>query len=279
MNKIHIRTQDEFRELVLPGPGGTGGREGLHLEYKSEQGRVEHTAGDIAAMANAEGGTILFGVKEDQDRRSVAERIREIDERRVYQHIHQAVDAWTSGLAHTPATERLAIDGQVVVALHIFPSPSPICVKRKDGSLAYPLRTIEDTRYLTHDEITMRITSYSARATRIRLAEILAEPRAAETPAIEITLHHVDPNGASQLWSAPECTCHLVELGEHGAWMQFQIHTREFMFQVPYQWIDPGQIWTEPVSNRTYRWAIKANAFFQQQHIRGNMILTAQPNI
>lgn len=281
MQPIHIATPEQFRELVLPGPGGTGGREGLHLEYKSEHGNVQDTAGDIAAMANAEGGTILFGVREDRARRSVAESIYNIDERRTYQHIHQAIEAWMSGFAQVPATQRIEIGDQVVVALHIFPSPGLVCVPRHDGSLAYPVRTIEDTRYLTHDEVTMRNATYSARATRIRLSEILADPRARGTTATEITLHHIAPNGESELWSTPDgaSTCHFVKLGEHGAWMRFKVKDREFMFQVPYQWMDPGQIWEEPAADNTYRWAIKANAFFQQQQIGNRIILTAHPNI
>jgi hypothetical protein len=117
-------------------------KENKYLEFKiaqeAQSGHLIELARDIAQFANSDGGTLLFGVREERDPTGTFNVAKEIvgvpDVEVLRQKIEQAIQNHITPSTFRPTSETIPCsNGKVVVALNVPPSRYLIYVcKRED---------------------------------------------------------------------------------------------------------------------------------------------------
>jgi len=251
---LRIENETEFARMVFPGRSGPG-REGLHLDFKRElpdDGR--EIALDIAAFANMEGGVLAYGVDEDEgpDGRNIATSIVGIgDVDDAAARVEQAMSQWLHGLDFRPRPEKLMpLPANHVLVVNVPASPRLVgarAVSEKRGGIVYPYRTTHGKDYLRPEDVERRIMGTSARAMRIRLADLLAE--ADGDGGRPVKLHFLKNMNPGTFLPQPRPWPHDVSLVGLTAWgisLHFQGAAKRLVFEVPYEWI--ASVWWWPAA-------------------------------
>ena len=266
----YIETEAAFRVSVFPGVGQKPGREGLLLEFKKEFDGTRECALDIAAMANAEGGTILYGVDEDTglDGFDVAKCIvTPFDADDAVARIEQSITEWIRCIDRRPRPRILVPEpGKPVVSVPIRPSARLVAVraekKKKEGLVYLERDTYKKDNYMLAEEVERRIHGYTARAQRLRLIEMLGGMDKEEP----VNLFYVRPpkhphDVSTALWKGLP-----VLLSKPDAWsiqLGFQrvsVNKTPALFKLPYEWV--ATAWWDMMPKNTQRIAIFVRAFF-----------------
>ncbi|REG27000.1 putative DNA-binding protein [Archangium gephyra] len=137
--------------------------ESMHLDFKeffwtknpnSNREPGQEAAKDIAAFANSEGGTIVVGVSDTNDRASGW------NQRFKHEGKREQLEMWLrnyltpSGLAnHVEIIEITTAGGQETLVINVPPWPYGVVgIQGKDGGCLFPFRMGRDTRFLSIDE-------------------------------------------------------------------------------------------------------------------------------
>lgn len=209
---IPIRSERDLGEMPLEGR-----RETLHLDFKRAVGgdgfkaRVD-LANDIAAFANAWGGTLLVGVAEKTDGGiTVAGELFGVEFEKARQLVEQTVNHYVHPPPHFTC-DLIRIDGKALLAVNIDADDRLIAVWDGDKTILYPVRQNHGNRYMNPSEIAER-SQAARRAGEIAFRRAVAQT-GEEFPNVEIssgvykagTAHRREP---AQLWAR------LAGIGQH----------------------------------------------------------------
>ena len=114
-------------------------------------------AKDVAAFANAQGGTILVGAVEDRERKHLA-RYNPLPEPLAAKIVHGYEQSVRDRCRPTPILEIkiLSRDGGAVVAVNVWPFPGqPVGARYEKEAFMFPLRSGAETVYLQPDQLPM----------------------------------------------------------------------------------------------------------------------------
>ncbi len=259
---MRIGTADDFQRVIWPGTPGPG-HEGLRLEFKQELGDQRDAALDVAAFANADGGTLVYGVKEAEgpDGYKVASGLHPIDVDTTKRDIEAAIDRWLVGVEVRPEMFPLLTNGHSILLVHVRPSPRLVVVKavaEKREGLVFVGRNSHGNYYMGVDEVERRMNSYSARSMRIRMQEFLDSTYAGHQSGTEIPLrlYHgrfaKEPSSKHQNLLPVEWqwgSCMLMKVGEWGATLTMataDYGRLPYRVEVPYELI--ALAWWQPTS-------------------------------
>lgn len=156
--------------------------ESLYLDFKSafNKGRdsARAIAIDIAAFQNAWGGTLLFGVREQQlpNGLRVAAEILNVPFEETRKSVEQAVSNWlrpSLSVDCRPIRVGPGPDEKVLLAVNVAPDERLVAVRSEDSSLHFPFRTNEGNAYMSADEVIQRANA-CARAGELALRRAAA---------------------------------------------------------------------------------------------------------
>lgn len=172
---LAIDSDADLELLVAAGPPAFGA-EGATVDFKRELGNPHDTAIDIAALANTDGGLLIFGVDErdaDGNRGGIAQRFSPVDPAAVEAHVTRAVTGSMHGLDSPPRPYRAAVPGGHVVAFYVPPSARIVSVRGKGSqeSMRFPIRLGADNDYMDLAQVEERMGTTPWRAMMLRIAD------------------------------------------------------------------------------------------------------------
>lgn len=235
---MRIESATDFERLIWPGDPEPA-HEGLTLEFKAKVDEPREAAIDVAAMANTDGGTLIFGVEEGHGPNGykVATGIVAIDVDKTKECVANAIDRWLSATEQQPEMYPLALRmGVSVLLVVVRPSARLVAVRAdspKREGLVYVGRNSHGKVFMGADEVEHRMQGYAPRAMRIRLQAFLDSSHAGHKPGerIETLLYFSN----RQKW--PE-KASLATLGPFSATVLVGLNSRTLQpVDIPYEMI------------------------------------------
>ncbi|MHB8417624.1 MAG: AlbA family DNA-binding domain-containing protein [Myxococcales bacterium] len=150
----------------LPQRGTAFERSVMDLKAAHEAGELFECAKDVAAFANALGGTILVGIKEDAGAVGDWAPLTTETADRAVSDYSQALD-FCSPRPREVTPERITVGGGIIIAINVAPSPSQLIGVRHKSSqehYRFPLRAGSHTIPIHPENLAMYM---DARARRI----------------------------------------------------------------------------------------------------------------
>ena len=176
--------------------GVLGWREDLDLDFKEDLNRtrdgLRKLVSDVVALANAQGGVIIIGIREEDTRAVALTPLKPAGEQEDRTAIHQAVAEYTAPSVPFEVHQvEAGEDGDYYLVLAVPKSQlAPHAIRRPgEHSLRYPVRDGTRTRYLAEAELADRYRD------RFRLAGELVEKVERVQAEGEELLHHSETAG------------------------------------------------------------------------------------
>jgi hypothetical protein len=215
-----------------------GQRESLTLDFKAAlTPKNDEVALDIATFANADGGVLAYGAKENEEGGvRLATETRDLGPTEpLVTAIEDAAHSYLYGLDPRPTCVPLKLaNGHRVLAVNIPPSPRLVGYfsKNERERVRYPVRVGTDRRYLRPDDVERRILSYAERAMELRLRALL-DPQLPEWPLYLMHLTHMAGADGCQPKPWPQGEPIIEKLDTWGVALRLGKHG----FVLPYDWI------------------------------------------
>ena len=153
-------------------------REGWAFDYKV---RVDAKPGEvgiklakaIAAMANAQGGQLLLGVREEWG--IPTDRVGVVDPETTMEQAEGAMSQWLSPIEPRPTLDVFYLDDLAFVVITVQPSVRLVAhlgSKYERHRIMYPQRGSDRTFHMRPEEVEARILSYGPRAQRVKIEQL-----------------------------------------------------------------------------------------------------------
>jgi len=283
---LRIETAAEFEREIWPGTTKPG-HEGLRLDFKRQLSSAREAAIDVAAFANGEGGTILYGVEEGlgPDGYKVASGLFAIDVDGTKAQLEAALDVWLPA-EQRPEIYPIATAGQGVLVVRIRASTRLVAVRaesHKAEGLVFVGRNNHGKYYMGADEVERRIQGYAARAMRLRVQEFLDHGGGGHVPGEPIALRvyygrrQKEPAGQPQNLVPHEWEggCTLVAASEWSAALRLKLRdglSKEYAAEIPYELVTLA--WWQPTPGVPHpgRPAILVDAYLAKPSERAEVV-------
>ena len=282
---MQIDNADDFERHVFPGRPKPG-HETLRLEFKRQLNDQRDAAIDIAAMMNADGGTLIYGVNEDEgpDGYKVASGLHAIDVDMTKAQLEAAIDHWLSTVEQRPEMFPLHVGGHNVLVVRVRANVRMVAVKaeaEKREGLVFMIRNNHGNHPMSFEQVERRIHGYAARAMRIRLQEFLDSTHShALGEPLPARLYYgrrlKEPEDRQQNRIPQEWNdCILVAAGEWAATLELRRPERpqkSFRVEVPYELVVLA--WWQPSEGVKHpgRPALLVDAHFRVPTTEGGVI-------
>jgi hypothetical protein len=235
--------------------------ESLHLDFKAmfNKGKdgARNVALDIAAFQNTWGGTLLFGVREQQmpNGMRVAAEVLGVPFEETRKSVEQALGNWLRPALRVDCRAIRVGNGpdeKVVLAVNVAPDERLVAVRGEDQSLHFPFRTNEGNAYMSADEVTERATA-SGRAGELALRRTASSfaPPGAEVPLFVASGTFIINPSSPTGFEYRKVTSWLVDLQQHQFRLRlgFSPQGQTELVELPYgivrhAWSSQGQLAT-----------------------------------
>lgn len=245
-------------------PGWIRNAEGLrqHLEDDSSREtwafdykvRVDAKPGEIglklakaiAAMANAQGGQLLLGVREEWG--VPTDRVGIENPETTMEQVEGAMSQWLSQIEPRPTLDVFHLDGLAFVVITVQPCVRLVAHlgnKYERHRIMYPQRGSDRTFHMRPEEVEARILSYGPRAQRIKIEQLCAR---VEDDRVDLFhVYHSGGRGQGDTRTVlgwKNGAVRISEFEEFGVWLGFsgyrapnRTEEQELEIWIPYEWV------------------------------------------